>query len=115
MREFRGKIPNTVDVEKYLFYFCKMKLFFELPHINPKEGDEALLQAAIDITRAWDQKDLISHNEHNAALAFFVKKFLEPGGRFYYEEEAEKGFAVLIEMLEEILEYIRAYVPEPQV
>ena len=32
----------------------------------------------------------------------------------YYEEELEKGFVSLIEALENILEYIRTYVPKSE-
>lgn len=114
MREFHGKIPNTFDFEKHLFYYSNIKVFFGLSHFTPNDGDETLLQTAIDITRKRGQKNKISFDEDNRALVFFVSNFLEPSGQFYYEEELEKGFVSLIEALENILEYIRTYAPKSE-
>lgn len=110
MRKLRytGEIHNTFDYEKYLFYFARMKAFFDLSHLDPKDEDEPLLQTAIELTRLCGQKNKITYNEDNSALVFFVRNFLEPGGQFYYEEEHENGFISLIEALEEILAYIHS-------
>lgn len=50
----------------------------------------------------------INFDEDNCALMFFVRNFLKPGGKFYYEEEYENGFTSLIETLEEILTYLHS-------
>ena len=109
---YSGTIPLGFNYKKHLYYFSNMKAFFDVSHLNPEEGDELLLQVAIETTKMYGQKIKVSLDEDNSALAFFVKYFLEPGGQFYYDEEAKNGFVSLINVLEEILEYIRSYVPE---
>ena len=72
------KIPITFDINKYLFYYSHMKLFFELSHTEPQAGDEALLQSAISITKTYAQKGKISYKEDYLPINIFIKRFLEP-------------------------------------
>ena len=54
MREFHGKIP--FNFKEYLYYFSRMKAFFDVSHITPEEGDEFLLQTAIEIAKGDREK-----------------------------------------------------------